>query len=105
MRRRPADARTTLLAMLDGQAEAAADAGADDLYRAWQALTALAMQDMIERAQNLPQLADYTLNDVLPSAVLAQRFYQDPDRAAELAALNGVQHPLFMPRAGRRLSA
>lgn len=29
---------------------------------------------MIERAQNLPQLADYALNEVLRSAVLT-RFY------------------------------
>lgn len=35
------EARTSLLAMLDAQAEAAGDVGADDLYRGWQVATTL----------------------------------------------------------------
>lgn len=98
-------ARTALLALFDLQAQAAADSGQDDLYRALGALESLAMADMTARAQALPRLERYAIAATLPSDVLAWRFYQDPNRIAELEALNNVQHPLFMPAAGLRLSA
>jgi hypothetical protein len=79
-------ARTQLLGLFDVQTEAAADAGQDDLYRGWLALTALAMQDLIARAQALPSLASY--RTPTPSVVLAQRLYQDPSRASGLEQLN-----------------
>ncbi len=98
-------ARTQLLGLLDAQALAAADAGQDDLWRAWSALTVLAMDDMIVRAQGLPTLGSYTTGEPLPSVVLAQMLYLDPGRAGELEDLNDVPHPLFMPVAGLALSA
>ena len=99
-----ADARTQLLGLLDAQTEAAAASGADDLYRGWRALTALAMRDMIARAQSLPSLSSYATGTPLPAVALAQLLYQDPTRADQLAALNDVPHPLFMPAAGVALS-
>ena len=87
------------------QAQAAAGAGQDDLWRAWQAIMALTMNDMISRAQALPSLASYVLPDPLPSLVLAQRLYQDPTRAALLEQLNDVPHPLFMPAGGLWLTS
>ena len=98
-------ARSGLLAALDAQAEAAADAGQDDLWRGWEALTALAMADMIARAQGLPVLGAYTTGAPLPAVALAQRLYLDPSRADQLADLNRVPQPLFMPGAGVALSA
>lgn len=97
-------ARTQLLSLLDAQSDAAAAAGQDDLYRAWQAITAVAMTDMIARAQSLPTLGPYSTPMSLPSLVLAQRLYRDPTRAAELEDLNDVPHPLFMPATGLALS-
>ena len=99
-----AAARTALLAMVDRQTQAANLAGADDLYRAWQALGALAINDMIARAQNLPNLVTWTQPSSRPSVVLAQEWYQDATRAEEIAGLNDVPHPMFMPLTGVRLS-
>lgn len=98
-------ARAQLLALLDAQTEAAAASGADDLYRGWRALTALAMTDMITRAQSLPTLAAYTIGAALPAVALAQLLYRDATRADQLAQLNDTPHPLFMAQAGVALSA
>jgi prophage DNA circulation protein len=98
-------ARTQLLGLLDAQTAAAASAGQDALYLAWQGLTALAMTDMITRAQALPVIAPYTLPAPLPSLALAQMLYQDATRAAQLENLNDVPHPLFMPASGLALSS
>jgi prophage DNA circulation protein len=99
-----AAARTQVVAMIDRQTGAANAAGNDDLYRAWLALGALAVTDMIQRAQNLPNLVAWTTRVSLPALVLAQQWYQDPARDDEIVALNDVPHPLFAPVAGMRLS-
>lgn len=98
-------ARIQLLGMLDAQADAAAAAGQDALWEAWQGITTLCMQDMIVRAQQLPSLTTYAAGEPLPSVALAQRLYRDPSRAGELEDLNDVPHPLFMPAAGLALTA
>ncbi len=98
------DARAQLLGLLDAQAEAAATAGQDDLFRAWGAITQLAMADMIARAQGLPTLGSYSTAEPLPSVVLAQLLYLDPTRASEIEDLNDVPQPLFMPVNGLALS-
>lgn len=98
-------ARRGLLAAFDAQAQAAADAGLDDLYRGLTALEALAMADMTARAQALPRLERYTHAAALPSDVLAWRLHRDPARMAELEDLNRAQHPLFMPASGLWLVA
>jgi len=100
-----ADARTQLLGLMDAQSDLAAQLGADDLFRAWEGLKALAMADMIARAQSLPTLGSYAAGDATPSLALAQRLYQDPARAGELEQLNDVSHPLFMPPIGAALLA
>jgi len=98
-------ARTQLLALLDAQVWAAANAGADQLYLAWEGMIALAMQQMIQGAQGLPTLLTYSLGDAFPSVVLGQMFYQDPSRGPQLELLNDVPDPLFMPPVGLALSA
>ncbi len=98
-------ARAQALGLIDAQAEAAALAGQDDLYRGWLAITGLVIADFIARCQNLPALAGYSVPMVFPSLALAQTFYQNASRAEELEAMNGVRHPLFMPHDGLRLSA
>ena len=89
--------------MIDARAEAAADAGLDELYLGWQAIGAMAVQDVTQRAQQLPRLARYSLPGSLPSLALAQLLHHDAGRAEELEALNDAPHPAFMPRAGYQL--
>ncbi len=98
-------ARAQLLALLDAQAQAAADAGEDALWHAWSGLIVLAMRDMIARAQALPQLGGYETGVPVPSLVLAQRLYRDASRAGQLEDLNDVAQPLFMPPVGVALAA
>ena len=93
-------AREQLLDLIDTQATAAADAGADDLFRAGGALQAQAMADMIARAQALPSQATYSVPEALPALVLAQRLYQDASQADALADLNDAPQSLFMPLEG-----
>jgi prophage DNA circulation protein len=97
-------ARAQVLSFVDRQSAAANLAGNDNLYRAWLALGALAMQDFIQRAQNLPSLVAYKIPASRSSLVLAQLWYQDANRATELEVLNDAPHPLFMPTSGVRLS-
>ncbi len=98
-------ARAQLLSLQDAQVWAAADAGQDQLYIAWQGMMALSTQMMIQAAQALPSLVTYSVGDAFPSVLLAQMLYQDPTRAPQLELLNDVADPLFMPPVGMALSA
>jgi hypothetical protein len=98
-----AAALAKVLELIDARCVAAADAGLDDLYRGWQAVGAIAVRDLTERAQQLPRLATYTMPGSLSSLVLAQQLYGGASRADELVALNDVPHPAFMPRSGLQL--
>jgi prophage DNA circulation protein len=93
-------ARDALLLALEAQAEAAALAAQDDLWRAWQDLRATAARDLAERARRAPQLARYAVPQSLPSLGLAQRLYQDGAQADALVALNDAPHPAFMAASG-----
>lgn len=93
-------ARDALLAALDARAEAAANAGQDDLWRAWRDLAATAARDLAERARRAPLLASYAVPEGLPSLSLAQRLYQDGAEADGLVALNDAPHPAFMAASG-----
>jgi prophage DNA circulation protein len=89
---------------LDARQLAAAAAGQDALFAAWQALASVALQDLTLRAQQLPQLIGYA-RPMPPAALsLAYRLYQDATRASELVALNDAPHPLFMPTSGKALT-
>lgn len=86
-------------------ANAAAAAGQDALYAAWQALESIVLQDLAQRVQQLPQLIAYTLPSPPPAVALAYRLYQDATRATQLVQLNDAPHPLFMPLSGQALAA
>ncbi len=98
-------AAAALQPLLDVQVAAAADAGNFDLFRAWRAISAQAMADLTQRAQNLPSLAAYDVGGQIPALVLAQYLYQDSTQADALVTLNAAPHPLFMPPAGNWLQA
>ena len=95
--------RIRLLDLADARAEAAADAGRDDLYIAWRGLIAALSTDLRERGQRAPRIATYATPQSLPSLVLAHRLYGDASRADELVALNDVPHPSAMPAEGQML--
>jgi prophage DNA circulation protein len=91
-------ARDQLTGLLDGLIETASDAGGDDTVAALQNLYAATAHDLTIRGKRVPSTILLSLNDSFPSFTLAQRFYGDPERAAELVVRNGAVHPLFMPR-------
>ena len=100
-----AAAQGQVMGLLSAQADAAAAAGQDDLYRGWLAITGMVVDDFAQRIQALPVQTAYALPLPMPSLALAQLFYQDATRAPELEAMNDVAHPLFMPATGIRLAA
>jgi prophage DNA circulation protein len=92
-------ARDQVTGLLDGLIETASDAGGDDTVAALQNLYAAAANDLTLRGKRVPSTILLSVNDSYPALMLAQRFYGDPERAAELVARNGAVHPLFMPLA------
>jgi prophage DNA circulation protein len=98
-------ARDQLASVIDARTLAAAAAGQDSLYAAWQALASVALQDLALRAQQLPRLVGYTRPSPPAALALAYRLYQDSTRATQLVALNDAPHPLFMQLSGQALAA
>lgn len=95
-----AAARDAIADAITARMDAAADAGADALHAGWRALMAAVSEDFAARGASFPRLEPYALAGSLPSLALAHRLHQDARRADDLAALNGVPHPAFMPPAG-----
>lgn len=84
----------------------AADQFDNRVYRALLALHAAATRDLTQRGRPLPRLITYGFPTRMPALALANRLYGDGGRAGDLIAENrDVVHPLFMPAAGRALSA
>ncbi len=95
-------ARDQLADLLDARQIAAAAAGQDALFAAWQALASVALQDLTLRAQQLPQLITYVRPRPPAALALAYRLYQDATRATELVALNDAPHRCSCRPAARR---
>ncbi|MGU3475636.1 hypothetical protein [Methylobacterium sp. D48H] len=75
----------------------------------WRALIALhgaVVRDLGARSRPLPRIVSYGFGTRMPLLTLANRLYGDAGHADELLAENrDTVHPLFMPAAGRALSA
>ena len=99
-----AAARDQFTGLIEDRTAAAAAAGQDALYAAWQALESIALQDLPQRVQQLPQLITYTRPSPPTAVALAYRLYQDAMRAMQLVQLNDAPHPLFMPLSGQALA-
>jgi len=86
-------ARDELIATIDA---AQAAAGPDE-YQAWLDLRAQISSWADAQAARLPELVDITVGQPVPALVLAQRYYQDRDRADDIVARNvaTITHPLF----------
>ncbi|WP_066651745.1 MULTISPECIES: DNA circularization protein [Sphingomonas] len=83
--------------LLDDLATHAADAGEDDSFRALRAIRAALVTELRRRAGPLPSLRKFRPDAPRPSLMLAQRYYRDATRSAELEAETLAIHPLFMP--------
>lgn len=100
-----ATARQTILALIQAQIEYAAAAANDPLYQAWVGLAGTISQDLLVRVMQLPVLTTYSVGRTLPACVIAQMLYGDGTRGTELALLNDIPHPGFMPPTGVALSS
>lgn len=89
--------RTLLCGLLDAEILLAADQGEDQVYMMLRAVRAAVATDLTARGGSLAQVTAVTVAQPLPSLVLAQRLYQDADRADELVTEANPQHPAFMP--------
>lgn len=85
--------------------DAAADLAQHVVYRDLVALHAAVTRDLAQRGRPLPRIVSFATANRLPALVLANRLYGAADRSSELVAENAAVHPLFMPAAGRALSA
>ncbi len=87
-----------LVGLVDPVIEAAADAGDDASYTAGRGVRAAVVTDLRQRGAGLASVRTFTPGQPLPSLTLAQRFYRDASRAAQLEVQVQPVHPLFMPR-------
>lgn len=83
--------------LLDAEATIAADAGYDATWQALRDLRANVLQDLAQRASQLPDIITVTRNAPLPALVLAQQIYADATRAPDLIQRANPIHPAFMP--------
>jgi prophage DNA circulation protein len=60
---------------------------------------------LVQTALPLPRMLQYQFFEVLPSLVMAYKFYDDASRADELRDENKVVHPAFCPMVGEALSS
>ncbi len=91
--------------LLDAEATVAADAGYDATWQALRALRANVLQDLAQRASQLPDIITVTRNAPLPALVLAQQIYADATRAPDLIQRANPIHPAFMPTGFESLSS
>ncbi|WP_209516277.1 DNA circularization N-terminal domain-containing protein [Sphingomonas sp. BE137] len=94
-----------LVALIDAEATIAADAGDRETYSALTAALGAVVRDLRARGANLAQVRTFRSPRATPAIVLAQRWYRDPTRAAQLVTQSGVPSPLFMPTELLALSA
>ncbi|MDQ2764513.1 MAG: DNA circularization N-terminal domain-containing protein [Pseudomonadota bacterium] len=91
--------------VLDRIATDAADAGDEESFRAVRAARAAVVQDLRTRGSTLARVRTFTPGRAQPALQLAQRYYRDPARAAQLVTQVATIHPLFMPPAFQALAA
>ena len=89
-----AEARDTVLAAIDSEAEATTD---DALFRELSALAAASTRAVAARSDSLPRIGTVRFSVTLPALVVAHRVYGDATRADEIVSRNRVRHPGFVP--------
>lgn len=89
--------KSWVLGYIDAEITTAGDQGDDDVYNALRAMRPKVTSLLDAKSAGLPSLITVTTAKPLPSLVLAQRLYRDPDRADELVRAANPRHPAFMP--------
>jgi prophage DNA circulation protein len=79
------------------EASTGADAGGDDLSVVLADSRNSVVEFLSRVITNTAPIVTVTAKRSLPALVWAWKLYQDPSRAADLVARNGVPHPSFMP--------
>jgi prophage DNA circulation protein len=88
--------RANVLELFDYVAEAAPQV----VSRPLALFRASVIRQLMRRGASLLPLREYSTARPTASRVLAQRLYQDPERAAELVARTHAPHPGFLPLTG-----
>ena len=96
--------RARLVDAFDTAILEASDLGELEVARALTAALGAAVRDIEARGRPLGRIVTYRFPEPMPSLVLAHRLYADAGRADEIAAMNTVRHPAFMPTQGEVLS-
>ncbi len=96
--------RNTVVAFIDAEMLIAGDMGDDATFNSLRNLRLAVVRDLDARGASLAPLEVFTVRDSLPSLVLANRLYQDPNRSDELIGEADPIHPAFMPSSFRALS-
>jgi len=91
------DRRDEVAEALDVAALEAADAGRDDVARAFTTLRLAMVRDVTARGGSLRRLYAYTPAQTQPALVIAHRLYDDAGREAEIVARNRIRRPGFTP--------
>ena len=97
--------RAQLGQLLAAEILVAADAGDTATYQALRTLRTQVLQDLAQRASQLPRLITVTRNRAIPALVLAQQLYADATRAPDIIQRSGCIHPSFLPTTGRYLAS
>ncbi|HAT1603276.1 TPA: DNA circularization protein [Raoultella ornithinolytica] len=82
---------------LDAALLVAGDRADDDLYSGLLQVRTSFLDTMATRSAGLSELMQFNSAQPLPALTLANRLYQDAERADELIQESNVPHPAFMP--------
>lgn len=102
------DASATLQAIaaaLDGEIVRAGDDGSDQSFDALEGLQSAVVDDLTSRGASLSPVRNVTVPQSMPAPALAQRLYQDADRADGLVTEVNPISPLFMPTSFQALAS
>jgi prophage DNA circulation protein len=91
------DAEAARDKIADALDRAAAGTASDELYAALTDLRVLVSGAIPPEESQLPSLMDYMPAVTQPTLALAYRLYGNADRADEIAAVNRIRHPGFVP--------
>lgn len=97
--------RELVLRALDDEVTAAGDAGEDAVFQSFRDLRTRTAAALNAVGAQAPDIRTIDTRMPLPSLVLAQRLYRDPEREAELVARALPVHPAFMPTRFRALAS
>ena len=91
--------------VLDALANAAADAGEDDLYDSIKECRTAIVSSLRNAAATIAALTTFNLPRSLPALLLSQQIYGDASRSDQLVSQVDPPHPLFFPLSFEALSS